>query len=573
MFSCEALTVFNRFIVRIGVPRSSSVVSLKVTRSDGVPLFAFPMALPSGSGALASAGRSFSKQNAVHTFLSELSEPGVLTSMVRSPVTVEAVIDGEAQRWSIMANGIGDMESLGAQVLKRLEADEEIGPLAPPLAAGKVVRVENHPFHVDYAYAENGCLLINGWMANFASLDVYVLVNGYAFAASSKSAIVHSRPDVVDYIRGMGFTDVSGTGHGYSMVVDCLDPTVPFSIGYLQNGIFHIVAQPQPSLSQDRGRVFQLLLGARQGTSFTPLEKITRNLTPYLRSNTRSLAYDVILASRFGPSSPPRLSIIVPFYKEWRFLYSQLSMIKSAPRDFEWVIVCDDATIFPQMNLQISNQLPEVRDRITFVLPRQNVGYGHANNIGVEVAKGSRVLLMNSDIWLRSFDVLDFGLKALDSGDYGLIGFTLLFEDNTIQHDGLSFRRSMEVGDRYLALHPGKGLPPRATTERYDLETAYAVTGALMLMDRDRFNDIGGFSDRYIGGDFEDADLCLVLGQTGHKVGLVRSTEIYHLERQSIRLDSANSVGFARTLVNCVRFNERWRGTLETRSTQLRSTV
>jgi GT2 family glycosyltransferase len=131
----------------------------------------------------------------------------------------------------------------------------------------------------------------------------------------------------------------------------------------------------------------------------------------------------------------------------------------------------------------------------------------------------------------------------------------------------------MEVGDRYLALHPGKGLPPRPTAGRYDLEEAYAVTGALMLVDRDRFLAAGGFHDRYIGGDFEDADLCLAIGQSGSKIGLVRSSEIYHLERQSIRLDSAFSIGFARTLVNCERFNSRWRNTLDAREQQTRLAI
>ena len=92
MFSCEALTVFNRFIVRIGVPRSSSVPSVKVSRSDGTPLFAFPMTSPSGFGSLAGAGRSFNKQNAVHSFVSDPAEPGHLAFLARSPIKVASCL-------------------------------------------------------------------------------------------------------------------------------------------------------------------------------------------------------------------------------------------------------------------------------------------------------------------------------------------------------------------------------------------------------------------------------------------------------------------------------------------------
>jgi GT2 family glycosyltransferase len=575
MISFEALIVLNRLVVKVSVLRSSTINALTVLRPDGTVQFAYPYMeeADQGTAAMNTAGRVFNKQNAVFNFISEPLELSLLASLAKSSFVVELVVDGETHRLSGTPGyaGLADIGSLGSSILSRVEVSDDLGPLVNALVGGHIGQIESLPLHIDYAYAENGCLLLNGWMANFAYLDVYVLVNGCAFAARSKDAIIHNRPDVTDHLRGQSALELQGDGHGYSISVDCLDASQPITIGLLKNGVFYVVSQQVPPASGDRGQIFQLLLGARQGTSFTPLDKITRMLTPFLRSNVRSLDYDVISQSRWSRGEAPRLSIIVPFYREWRFLYSLLAMIKRAPLDFEWVIVCDDASIFPQMNLQVSNQLENVRRRITFVLPRQNVGYGHANNIGVEVAKAPRVLLMNSDIWLKRFDVLEFGLQALDDEQTGLIGFTLLFEDGTVQHDGLSFKRSVEVGDRFLALHPGKGLPARVSKERFELVEAQAVTGALMLLERDRFIAIGGFADRYIGGDFEDADLCLTLRQEGFKVGLVRSADIFHLERQSIRHDSANSVGFARTLVNCERFNRRWADTLDTDTTSILS--
>jgi GT2 family glycosyltransferase len=566
MFTCEAQIILNRLVIKISVPRSSTVSTVKVVGSNGEPQFAYPAPAESDPPPilLHSAGRAFNKQNAVFGYVSDPAL-SLLGSFGNGTFVAECTIDGEIHHFTgtpVQAT-LADIALLGPQLLKRFASFDDVGLLAQALAANSIGQITNAPLYLDFAYAENGCLLLNGWMANFGYLDVYVLVNGCASVARSRDAIVSNRPDVTDHIRGQGFPEIRGDGHGFTLAADCLDPSQSVTIGILQDGVFYIVEQPTPPISQDKGRVFQLLLGARQGTSFTPLEKITRMLTPFLRANHRSLDYDVVATSGWRDGSAPRLSIIVPFYKEWRFLYSLLAMIKDAPLDYEWVIVCDDATIFPQMNLQIANQPESVRQRITFVLPRQNVGYGHANNIGVKVAKGQRVLLMNSDIWLKSFDVLEVGIRALDDGSFSLLGFTLLFEDQTIQHDGLAFKRSVEVGNRYLALHPGKGLPAESTTARYQLAEVQAVTGALMLIERDRFNEIGGFADRYIGGDFEDADLCLTLRQRGQKVGLVRSTEIFHLERQSIRLDAVNSVGFARTLVNCERFNRRWEDTLD----------
>lgn len=565
MFSCDVQVILNRLVVRIDVPRSSTVTEVRVLRADGSRQFAYPVSLDDDEALvpLTSAGRSFRKQNSVFSFVSEEVDLSILATTVREPLVTEFVIDDEAHAFVGCATLLHDINLLGPHLVRRFESFDHVGPLAQALAGKRVAGVAGIPMHVDYAYSENGCLLMNGWMADFGNTDVYVLANGCAFVSRGRDTVVHNRPDVTEHVRSHGSIDASHDAHGYSIAIDCVDPLQPVIIGILKDGMFSIISQEVPPLSPDKSRVFQLLLGARQGTSYTPLEKITRMLTPFLRANRRSLDYEVVFESRFAEGPPARLSIIVPFYKEWRFLFSLLSMIKSAPADFEWVIVCDDANIFPQLNQQIANQTESVRDRITFVLPRQNVGYGHANNIGVKAAKGEYVLLMNSDIWLKGFGALEFGLQALKETEYALVGFTLLFEDETVQHDGIAFKRSVEVGDRYLALHPGKGLPALPGAARYEVREAEAVTGALMLLERDRFYRIGGFHDRYIGGDFEDADLCLTLRQAGEKIGLVRSQEIFHLERQSIRHDAAHSVGFARTLVNCERFNRRWKGTLD----------
>ena len=56
-------------------------------------------------------------------------------------------------------------------------------------------------------------------------------------------------------------------------------------------------------------------------------------------------------------------------------------------------------------------------------------------------------------------------------------GFSLLYEDNTIQHIGMEFPRSSLMGDMYIADHPMKGLP----FDFYEGETvrkAQAVTAA-----------------------------------------------------------------------------------------------
>jgi GT2 family glycosyltransferase len=99
-------------------------------------------------------------------------------------------------------------------------------------------------------------------------------------------------------------------------------------------------------------------------------------------------------------------------------------------------------------------------------------------------------------------------------------------------------------------------LPPRdAAPGIFEVE---GVTGALMLMSRKLFDEIGGFSPSYLRGDFEDGDLCLKVRQAGMRVGIVRQCPAYHLERQSIRKAGTGGARAAITYVNCVHFNDTW---------------
>jgi GT2 family glycosyltransferase len=84
------------------------------------------------------------------------------------------------------------------------------------------------------------------------------------------------------------------------------------------------------------------------------------------------------------------------------------------------------------------------------------------------------------------------------------------------------------------------------------------VTAACALIDADLYRELGGFSEDYIVGDFEDSDLCLRAAVAGRRSRVALDVELYHLERQS-----QNRVGDAiwranLTAYNCWLHNQRW---------------
>jgi GT2 family glycosyltransferase len=58
-----------------------------------------------------------------------------------------------------------------------------------------------------------------------------------------------------------------------------------------------------------------------------------------------------------------------------------------------------------------------------------------------------------------------------------------------------------------------------------------------MMIDRDLFESIGGFSNQYVQGGYEDSDFCVRLTQKGRENWYIPSVELYHLEDQSYPQD------------------------------------
>ncbi len=160
------------------------------------------------------------------------------------------------------------------------------------------------------------------------------------------------------------------------------------------------------------------------------------------------------------------------------------------------------------------------------------MGFAAASNAGAALARGRHLLFLNSDVIPDAPGWLKVLAQALESDlRLAAVGPKLLFDDDSLQHAGLGFARDFHGA--WYNMHFHKGLP-RDFAPACAPRLVPGGTGACLLVRSFLIERLGGFSEDYIIGDFEDSDLCLRLRRAGHEVGYVPQAELYHLERQSI---------------------------------------
>lgn len=273
-----------------------------------------------------------------------------------------------------------------------------------------------------------------------------------------------------------------------------------------------------------------------------------------------------ITVKQFGDAiANPECSVIVPIYGRYDFVLYQLAQFVD-DADFktsELIYVLDDPRIYNEFMHYCAALAPIFQIPFTVVYGGRNLGYAGANNLGVKQARGQYLLLLNSDVIPSESGWLNRMVTAYETNsNTGILGTKLVFEDETIQHNGLTYHQTPQFGDLWLVDHPGKGLP-EWMADQYELAEVPAVTGACMMIHKDIYVLLDGLDESYILGDFEDSDLCMKSLQLGYSNYLLGTEKLYHLERQSQKLFDDNDWKFKLTIFNGWQHTHRWAKAIE----------
>lgn len=218
------------------------------------------------------------------------------------------------------------------------------------------------------------------------------------------------------------------------------------------------------------------------------------------------------------------LSVIIPFRDKHNLLKNCLDSIKtSEPRvNLEIILVnnnsCEENT-FKYLDKIKNNFLFE----INIINDDSNpFNYSKAVNYGVSLAKYDKVIIINSDVEIKTKYWGVIISKLLEDNRIGIIGSKLLNQDGSIQHLGIEF--DLEFGAKEITLNPK--VKENQKNSLY-LETK-AVTGAFMALRKDTYYKLGGMNEYIFPLTFNDVHLCLKSLEKGYKNVCITDFNIFH---------------------------------------------
>ncbi|MCK9209503.1 MAG: glycosyltransferase [Ignavibacteriaceae bacterium] len=234
------------------------------------------------------------------------------------------------------------------------------------------------------------------------------------------------------------------------------------------------------------------------------------------------------------------LSIIIVNYNVKEFLQNLLtSLFKAVTNISSEIIVVDNGSDDGSVEL-----LREKFPQVTLIANNENLGFSKANNLGLKIAKGKFLLLLNPDTIVQE-DTFEKLIKFFNQHrDAGMTGCKILNPDGTLQ---LACRRSFPGPwtsfckvSGLSALFPNSKLFARYNLTFMDENQSYevdAVSGSFMMVRREVFEKIGGLDEQFFMYG-EDLDWCYRVQKAGWKVYYVHETTIIHYKGESTKRSS-----------------------------------
>jgi GT2 family glycosyltransferase len=428
--------------------------------------------------------------------------------------------------------------------------------------------------------APKGGLMIVGWIDDASNPLTCIRIMGpdWRVVIDASRLMRVRRTDVENEFGGrlhlygyVGFLQFDRGGDGSG----------PMRIELWQSGGYSTEVQFPPRFTTDvelRDAILAYIAGAAffGNSSIESMSCLERGMGAELVRFNKSISRQIVATPYiecFGPQvRSPRVTIVVCLYGKPEFFALQNCLYAGLPgiEDYEFIYVSNspemaEALLREARCANLIYGLP-----ISVVVLPGNAGFGAANNVAAQFARSDRLLVLNPDVFPRDREWARKHTEVLGSvpeSQSRIFGVPLYYDDGSLMHGGMYFE--VDVGISLSSGNPspmhlcrtqhfGKGAP--ATSVQFNRPRPVpAVTGAFISIERAWYEQLGGFTEDFIFGHYEDADLCLKSIAKG-TAPWIHDIRLWHLEGKGSTRRLPHEGG---SIVNRWLFSRTWMQTIE----------
>lgn len=171
---------------------------------------------------------------------------------------------------------------------------------------------------------------------------------------------------------------------------------------------------------------------------------------------------------------------------------------------------------------------------VTLISLPDNLGFGHANNVGIARARGEHVLVLNPDTILTP-GTLERCLTHLNEHpDVAAVGGELLNEDGSLQAAYFPFPSPLYIlvfalgfGTPYFEWWKRRVYKPLSVARDVDW-----ISGTFMVVRRTAIDQVGGFDERFFFY-VEETEWCYRMKKAGWRIHFLSDVQVFHLRGKS----------------------------------------
>ena len=225
--------------------------------------------------------------------------------------------------------------------------------------------------------------------------------------------------------------------------------------------------------------------------------------------------------------TPPDLSVILVSYNTRTLIDRLMTALKASSGHLSIETIIVDNASHDGSAAALRQRCPSAM----VIENDHNVGFGRANNQGMDIARGRYVLLLNTDAFVEP-GTLTETVRAMDAHpEWGILGVRLVGLDGADQPSCRYFPTPWNMFldatglDRFVFWSQ---LVDDPACPRDQIQTCDWVPGCFFLIRRDVIAQIGTFDPRFFMY-YEEVDYCRRAKAAGWKVAYFPNTRVIHL--------------------------------------------